>query len=243
MRWEDQGVLISVKRYGETSALLELLTKSHGKRAGLLRGAFRKNINSIVQPGNQLQVTWSSRLDYGLGNFKVELLKSRFHTLNEFQGKIQLLNLICGFCSAYLPERYHIISLYKETVTLLDSEKESKFNLLRYIQWEMILLKDLGFGLDLRKCVVTGSSYNLSFVSPRSGCAVSNGAAVGWEKKLLVLPKFLLKHEQKKDVSKKEFEEGLNLTGYFLRKWLSPVKNFNSDVLFEARNRLSDYIN
>ena len=79
MRWEDEGLLLSVRKYGETSALIELLTRSHGKRAGLLRGAFKKNIRPIIQPGNQLQLTWSSRLEQSLGQFKVELLKSRFH--------------------------------------------------------------------------------------------------------------------------------------------------------------------
>jgi DNA repair protein RecO (recombination protein O) len=102
----------------------------------------------------------------------------------------------------------------------------------------MTLLKDLGFGLDLRKCVVTGSDQSLSFVSPKSGCAVSDIAAVGYEKKLLILPQFLLNTGSVKRIPKKEFEDAFKMTGYFLKKWLLPVKSFNTDILFEARRRL-----
>ena len=242
MRWDDEGLLLSVRKYGETSALIELLTRSNGKRAGLLRGAFNKNIRPILQPGNQLHVTWSSRLEYSLGEFKVELLKSRFHLITRYKEKIELLNLICTFCSTYLPERDSMHNLYEKTINLLDSEKELKSNLLYYINWEMTLLQDLGFGLDLRKCVVTGTSDCLCFVSPKSGCAVSQQAAKGWENKLLTLPNFLRKKEDPKFVSYPEIRDGLLLTGYFLKKWLSPVKNYNSEPLFHTRDRLIDYL-
>ena len=242
MRWEDEGLLLSVRKYGETSALIELLTHTHGKRAGLLRGAFSKNIRPIIQPGNQLQTTWSSRLEHNLGEFKVELVRSRFHLISRNKEKIDLLNLVCTFCSAYLPERDSMNNFYQKTINLLDSEKELLLNLLGYIKWEMTLLKDLGFGLDLRKCVVTGSSDCLPFVSPKSGCAVSQQAAKGWEDKLLILPDFLRNKDEEENVSKKEIEDGLLLTGYFLKKWLSPVKNYNSELLFHTRDRLLDYL-
>ena len=106
----------------------------------------------------------------------------------------------------------------------------------------MTLLQDLGFGLDLRKCVVTGTSDCLCFVSPKSGCAVSQQAAKGWENKLLTLPNFLRKKEDSKLVSYQEIKDGLLLTGYFLKKWLSPVKNYNSEPLFHSRDRLIDYL-
>ena len=242
MRWEDEGLLLSVRKYGETSALIELLTRSHGKRAGLLRGAFKKNIRPIIQPGNQLQLTWSSRLEQSLGQFKVELLRSRFHLISRNKEKIHLLNLVCTFCSAYLPERDSVNNLYQRTINLLDSEKELLVNLLCYIKWEMTLLKDLGFGLDLRKCVVTGSSDCLSFVSPKSGCAVSRQAAKGWEDRLLILPDFLTNKDENENVSPKGIEDGLLLTGYFLKKWLSPVKKYNSEPLFDTRDRLLNYL-
>ncbi len=242
MRWEDEGLLLSVRKYGETSAIIELLTRTHGKRAGLLRRAFSKNIRPIIQPGNQLQIIWSSRLEHSLGEFKVELVRSRFHLISKNKEKIHLLNLVCTFCSAYLPERDSMNNLYERTIKLLDSEKELLLNLLVYIKWEMTLLKDLGFGLDLRKCVVTGSSDCLSFVSPKSGCAVSQQAAKGWENKLLILPDFLRNKDEEENVSKKGIEDGLLLTGYFLKKWLSPVKNYNSEPLFNTRDRLIDYL-
>ncbi len=243
MRWEDEGLLLSVRKYGESSALIELLTRSKGKRVGLLRGAFRKNIRPILQPGNQLQVTWSSRLEYSLGEFKVELLKSRFHSITRYKEKIDLLNLVCTFCSTYLPERDSMDNLYEKTINLLDCEKELIGNLLIYIKWELTLLQDLGFGLDLRKCVVTGTSDSLYFVSPKSGCAVSQQAAKGWENKLLTLPNFLRKKNNCEVVSQQDIKEGLFLTGYFLRKWLSPVKNYNSETLFNSRKRLLYYLN
>ena len=243
MRWEDEGLLLSVKKYGETSAIIELLTRSKGKRAGLLRGAFKKNLRPILQPGNQLKVTWNSRLEYSLGEFKVELLKSRFHSITKYKEKIDLLNLVCTFCSTYLPERDSMNNLYQQTINLLESEKKLIENLLIYVKWELTLLQDLGFGLDLRKCVVTGTSDSLCFVSPRSGCAVSQEAAKGWENKLLTLPNFLRKKNNCKFVSRQDIQEGLFLTGYFLRKWLSPVKNYNCEPLFDSRQRILYYLN
>ena len=127
MRWEDEGVLLSVRKYGENSALIELLTQSHGKRVGLLRGAFKKNIRPIIQQGNQLQITWSSRLEFSLGEFKVELLKSRFYSITRSKEKIHLLNLVCTICSAYLPERDSMNNLYKRTINLLEADTIPNF--------------------------------------------------------------------------------------------------------------------
>ena len=105
MRWEKEGLIISVRKYGENSALLEVFTESLGKRVGLLKGALSKKNKTIIQPGNQVFINWNSRIEDGLGNFKIELIKSRFHIINGCKTKLTLFNQICIFCSIFLSDQ------------------------------------------------------------------------------------------------------------------------------------------
>ena len=108
----------------------------------------------------------------------------------------------------------------------------------RYVEWELQLLTSLGFGLDLAKCVVSGSKKDLKFVSPKSGCAVSSKSSVGWEKKLLVLPEFLVNRKSVNISSTTDLENGFKLTEYFIKKNLNPVKRFQTSHFFRLRNRV-----
>ena len=238
MRWQGEGLLLDVRKYGETSALINVFTVSFGRRVGLVRGAFNKKNKSVIQPGNQLFLTWNSRIEESLGTFKVELIKSRYHTICEERIGLEIFNLICVLCSTFLPERLDFDDLYHQTIMSIEGKHSIEEKLKRYVEWELQLLTSLGFGLDLAKCVVSGSKKDLKFVSPKSGCAVSSKSSVGWEKKLLVLPDFLGDRKSEKILSIADLENGFKLTEYFIKKNLNPVKGFRIDHFFRLRNRV-----
>jgi len=238
LRWQGEGFLLDVRKYGESSALIDVFTVSLGRRVGLLRGAFNKNNRSVIQPGNQLFLTWNSRIEESLGSFKVELIKSRYHKISEQRVGIELFNLICVLCSTFLPERVNFDELYYKTIMYIEGEQTIEEKLQRYVKWEIQLLKSLGFGLDLGKCIVSGSKKDLKFVSPKSGCAVSSKSGVGWEKKLLILPEFLGGDRVSEIPSKYDLENGFKLTEFFIKKNLQPVKRFQLESFFKSRNRV-----
>ncbi len=238
MRWQGEGLLLNVKKYGESSALIDVFTASQGRRVGLLRGALNKKNKSAIQPGNQLFLTWNSRNEDSLGTFKVELIKSRYHIISQERIRLELFNLISVLCATFLPERVAFDELYQRTILNIEEECDKKESLRRYIEWELQLLKSLGFGLDLSKCIVSGSKEDLKFVSPRSGCAVSTKSSAGWEKKLLRLPEFLGSEKLLKVPSKADLESGFRLTEFFIRKNLQPVKRFQIDPFIRWRNRV-----
>ena len=238
MRWQGEGLLLAVSKYGESSALLDVFTMYLGRRVGLLRGAFNKQNKSVIQPGNQLFLTWNSRIEESLGAFKVELIKSRYHKISEQRIGLELFNLICVLCATFLPERVDFEELYHKPIMYIEGEHSKEEKLQKYIEWELQLLKSLGFGLDLGRCVVSGSKDDLKFVSPRSGCAVSGKSGVGWEEKLLILPQFLNNNGPMKLVSKTDIEYGFKLTEFFIKKNLQPTRNIQLDKFFSTRNRL-----
>ena len=238
MRWQGEGLLLDARRYGETSALIDVFGVSLGRRVGLVRGAFSKKNKSVIQPGNQLFLTWNSRIEESLGTFKVELIKSRYHTICQERIGLELFNLICVLCSTFLPERLDFDDLYHQTIMCIEGKHSIEEKLRRYVEWELQLLTSLGFGLDLAKCVVSGSKKDLKFVSPKSGCAVSSKSSIGWEKKLLVLPDFLGDRKSAKILSIADLENGFKLTEYFIKKNLNPVKGFRADHFFRLRNRI-----
>ena len=238
MRWEGEGLLLDVRKYCESSALIDVFTPSLGRRVGFLRGAFNKKNKPLIQPGNQLFLFWSSRNEESLGNFKVELIKSRFHKISKQRVDLELFNLICVLCSTFLPERVEFGELYNETTSYIEGQFSVRKKFKKYIEWELLLLKSLGFGLDLSKCVVSGSKKELKFVSPRSGCAVSRKSSIGWENKLLVLPEFLHAGNTSTDISKVDLENGFKLTEYFIKKCLQPVNRLEIERFMKFRNRV-----
>ena len=241
MRWQSEGLLLDVRKYGESSALIDVFTLSLGRRIGILKGAFSKKNKSIIQPGNQLFLSWNSRIEESLGVFKIELIKSRYHSISEERSGLELFNLICVLCSTFLPERVEFDELYYETIQYVEEEFCTTEKFRKYIEWELQLLKSLGFGLDLGRCVVSGSKEDLRFVSPKSGCAVSRKSSIGWEKKLLVLPDFLLSSKSTSSLSTADLYNGFKLTEYFIKKNLQPIKKFRMDHFFNLRNRVLSF--
>ena len=140
MRWEGEGLLLDARRHGETSALIDVFTLSLGRRVGLLRGAFNKKNKSVIQPGNQLFLFWSSRNEESLGNFKVELIKSRYHTISKQSVELELFNLICVLCSNFLPERVEFDELYNATISYIEGQVSLRKKFEKYIKFAFFTL-------------------------------------------------------------------------------------------------------
>ena len=234
MDWRDTGIVLSVRRHGETAAIVEVLTSEHGRYAGVVRGGASRKIAPILQPGGLLDVTWRARLEEHLGSFVVEPLQSRAGLLSD-RTALAGLNAVTALLSFALPEREPHGGLYRRTLALLDLIESNALWPLAYLRWELALLAELGFALDLDRCAVTGSTEGLIYVSPRTGRAVSEGAAGEWAEKLLPLPQALTE-QATGDIA--EVLEGLRVTGHFLSTGLA--HSLGNRPVPEARARLVD---
>lgn len=236
MEWRDEGVLLSVRAHGESSAIIEVFTALHGRHAGVVRGGASRRLAPILQPGAQLDVTWRARLDDHIGAFVVEPLRSRTGILAD---RLALggLTSICALLQVALAEREPHSGLWASSIHLLDALQTSADWPLTYLRWEMQLLEELGFGLDLTACAVTGSREDLAYVSPKTGRAVSRGAVGEWAPRLLPLPVALLGQGP---ANAAEIAQGLALTGHFLVRELTPL--LNGRTLPDARSRLVDLL-
>jgi DNA repair protein RecO (recombination protein O) len=216
--WRDQGILLSVRRHGETSAIIEVFTEAHGRHAGVVRGGTSRKIAPILQPGAQLDLTWRARLEDHIGAFTVEPQRSR--AAAAFSGRLALagLNAVTALLTFCLPEREAHPRLYRRSEQVLDLLGQDEIWPLAYLNWELALLDEMGFGLDLSACAVTGVTEELVFVSPKSGRAVSASGAGEYADRMLPLPPCLRGIGPAPDA---EIAEGLRTTGYFLREKLA----------------------
>ena len=240
MEWTDEGVLLSMRRHGESAAIVEVFTAAHGRHLGLVRGGASRKMAAMLQPGSQLALRWRARLDDHLGIFTVEPLAARAGIMADALA-LAGLNAVCALLHVALPERQAHLPLWRVTMALLariDSRPEARQEARQdwvpdYLRWELLLLEELGFGLDLTACAVTGSREDLAYVSPRSGRAVSREAAGDWAARLLPLPPVLLGQGP---ATGAEAGQALALTGYFLDLGLQPL--LMGKPLPEARARL-----
>jgi DNA repair protein RecO (recombination protein O) len=232
MEWRDEGVLLSMVAHGEGSAIIEVFTAGHGRHKGVVRGGASRKVAAMMQAGTQLAVTWRARLDQHIGAFVVEPVASRAGVLAD---PLALLGLgsVVALVHMALPERAAHGVLYTRTIALLDKMAQGEEWVLAYLNWEMLLLEEIGFGLDLGRCAVTGSRDDLAFVSPRTGRAVSRAAAGDWAAKLLPLPPCLLGQGA---ATRAEILQGLAVTGHFLNREVGAQTR--AGVLPEARARL-----
>jgi DNA repair protein RecO (recombination protein O) len=236
MDWRDQGILLSSRRHGESAAIIEVFTREHGRHAGVVRGGASRKIAPILQPGAQLDVTWRARLEDHIGSYTVEPLRSRAAAALSDRQALAGLNAVTALLLFALPEREGHPLLYARSEALLDLLGDQDLWPLAYLQWELALLEEAGFGLDLSTCAVLGHGANdLSYVSPRTGRAVSRAGAGDWADRLLPLPPCLLGHGPAPD---HEIAEGLRTTGHFLREHLAPA--IGNKPLPEARQRFVD---
>ena len=235
MEWRDQGILLSSRRHGESGAIIEVFTPGRGRHLGVVRGGASRKTAPILQPGAQLDVTWRARLEEHLGAFTVEPLQSRAAGAMSDRLALAGLNAVTALLSFTLPEREAHAPLYDRSVTLLDMLDRPEIWPLAYLHWELALLDELGFGLDLGSCAVTGVTQGLEYVSPRTGRAVSEAGAGEWKDRLLPLPRCL---RILYDAPSSEVAQGLRTTGHFLQNWLAPA--LGDRPLPAARQRFVD---
>ncbi|KHA51043.1 DNA recombination and repair protein RecO [Sulfitobacter geojensis] len=238
MEWRDQGILLRSRRHGETSVIIEVFTPERGRHAGIVRGGTSRKIAPILQPGAQLDLAWRARLEDHIGAFSVEPLRSRAAAAMASRQSLAGLNTVTALLCFCLPEREPHAPLYARTEALLDLLGDWDLWPLAYLQWELALLEDMGYGLDLSACAVTGVTEGLTYVSPKSGRAVSTKGAGDWADKLLPLPEVL---RGEGDASDADIAQGFAVTGYFLGTHLAA--DLGNKPLPEARARFVDAFN
>ena len=220
MQWHDDGFIIGARRHGETSVILDVMTREHGRHLGLVRGGAGRRMQPLLQPGNAVEVTWSARLDEHLGFYAVEATRLRAAVLMEAPASLHGLNHLAGLLRL-LPEREPHPALFALAERLLGLLERPERAPALFARFEAKLLADIGFGLDLTRCAATGAKEDLAYVSPKSGRAVSRGAAGPYKDRLLALPAFLLGTDDadgSTDGDIDDLRDGFALTGFFLAR-------------------------
>jgi len=235
MEWRGAGILVAVRRHGESSAIIEVFTETHGLHAGVVRGGAGRRMGPILQPGAQLDVVWRARLENHIGSYTVEPIRSRAAAAMADRLMLAGLNAVTSLLSYCLPERQTHAALYRQTEQLLDLLEHPEVWPLAYLKWEMALLAEVGFSLQLDACAVSGVTVDLGFVSPKSGRAVSRAAAGEWADRLLPLPDILRGIGNAPDL---EVFEGLKTTGHFFHSQVAAT--LGGRPLPEARARFVD---
>lgn len=232
MEWRDEAVLLSLRPQGESAAIIEVFCEHHGRHFGVVRGGASRRLAPILQPGAQLAVQWRAKLEDQLGVFVVEPIRSRAAVLSDPLA-LSGLSTLCALLHLSLAERVAYPQLYHRSQRVLDAQAAGGDWLPDYLRWEMTLLEDIGFGLDLSRCAVTGARDDLAYVSPRTGRAVSREGAGIWADRLLPLPQALLGQGP---ASRHEALQALAITGHFLARELA--SHHGVLALPEARVRL-----
>jgi DNA repair protein RecO (recombination protein O) len=227
MQWTDEGIVIGVRRHGEASAILELMTREHGRHLGMVRGGFGSRMKPILQTGNSVSANWRARLDEHLGNFTVEAMRQRasnfFGAPHAIYGVTHLAALM-----RLLPERDPHAELFEVFEGILDRLEDPVVAAPLVARFELQMLTELGFGLDLEQCASTGATDDLIYVSPKSGRAVSRQAGAPYADRMLRLPDFLRDNDT--EPAGHDLADGFALTGFFLaRHVLEPRGQLLSD--------------
>ena len=216
MEWSDDGIVMGTRRHGESSAIVEVMTRTHGRHLGLVRGGSASRLRPLLQPGNTLHLVWRARLDEHLGNFTVDAINLRAGSLMTVAHAIYALTHLATLVRL-LPERDPHETVYNALDNIFEHLDAPVIAAALIVRFELELLSELGFGLDLSSCAATGTTDELVYVSPKSGRAVSREAGEAWHDKLLQLPAFL-DGELATPPSAAELERGFALTGYFLAR-------------------------
>jgi DNA repair protein RecO (recombination protein O) len=233
MDWRDTGFVLTARRHGESALIVELLTETYGRHAGLVRGGQSPKKRALLQPGNLVAVSWRGRLPEHLGAFEIELLRPHAAGLIDDPGRLSALSSAAALIALALPEREPHGDVFQDFGRLIASLDSPRWPP-DYVAWECALLAALGFGLDLSACAATGVNDDLAYVSPRSGRAVSRSAGAPYHNKLLPLPRFLWRDAAAEPA---DIAAGLALTAHFLHHHLLEPQG---RTLPEARARLAD---
>jgi DNA repair protein RecO (recombination protein O) len=229
MEWIDEGIVLGVRRHGESSAIVELLTRGHGRHLGLVRGGAGSRMRPLLQPGNSLRAVWRARLDEHLGTFVVEATRLRAATVLASSHAVYGVTHLASL-ARLLPERDPHEDIYEMLDRTLDDFDDAGEAAVQLVRFELAMLAELGFGLDLQSCAATGATSELVYVSPKSGGAVSREAGAAWQDRLLRLPPFL-RAENAGGWTDQDLSDGFRLTGLFLlRHVLEPRGQTHSDA-------------
>ncbi|WP_024816340.1 DNA repair protein RecO [Methylopila sp. 73B] len=220
MQWTDDGLILGLRRHGETSVVLELFTRAHGRHLGLVRGGRSRRLQATLQPGNSVSVTWRARLDDHLGAFAVEPLAGRAGRLMARADALHGVGHL-GQLLRLLPERDSHEALYEIAEIVAENLDNPAVAPALIVKLEVAMLAELGFGLDLSACAATGGAEDLIYVSPKSGRAVSRAAGGPYADKLFKLPPFLLGSGPNASPTPQDVAAGFEITGHFLnaRVW------------------------
>ncbi|MEC7488557.1 MAG: DNA repair protein RecO [Pseudomonadota bacterium] len=214
MKWSDDGIVLSTRKHGENAAIVTLLTRCHGRHSGLARGGASSRIRGIYQTGNIVCVDWRARLSEHLGTYTCELVTPIAAHLMTERLPLQALISAVALAELLLPEREPYPEVFESLGTLIGRFVSGIDWQSEYVRWEVNLLGELGYGLDLSQCAATGCTDNLIYVSPRTGRAVSASAGRPYSQKLFPLPAFLL--DTNVDAARSDVLNGLKITGHFL---------------------------
>ena len=231
MEWTDDGIVLGVRRHGESSAIVELMTREHGRHLGLVRGGAGSRMRPLLQPGNGVRAVWRARLDEHLGSYVIEATRSRAGSLLAFSHAVYGVTHLAALVRL-LPERDPHQDIYEMLEQTLDDFDDADASAVHLVRFELAMLGELGFGLDLSSCAATGQTRELVYVSPKSGAAVSRTAGEPWRERLLPLPAFLREGEGGASrLTDEDLHDGFRLTGLFLlRHVLEPRGQVHSDA-------------
>ena len=240
-QWADQGIVLSARSHGEGGAVVALLTENHGRHAGYVHGGMSSSKRSMLQIGTQVKANWSARVSDGLGSYALETEQGLSIDILDDSMKLSALQSACCLCDVALPEREGHMGLYHGLRALLDIMADESLGEqwgAAYVMWEISLLRELGFHLELDKCAGGGDVETLCYVSPKTGRAVSKAQGEIYKEKLLSLPNFLRSASAREDVGiREDIALGLKMTGYFLEHW---VFNHHTKGVPEPRLMLVD---
>ncbi len=217
MEWTDEAIILGTKKHGETSVLLEVMTRNHGRVMGLVKGGSSRRQQPVLQPGNSLSVVWRARLENHLGQITTELLTSRAARLMALPLGTYGIQFIAEL-TRLLPERVAHPYLFQALNVIVDEFEEGDVAGELMVRYELALLTELGFGLDLERCAATGRTDDLVYVSPKSGRAVCAEAGKPYHDRMLPLPAFLRGEASSNRVSYGELSQGFALTSFFLER-------------------------
>jgi DNA repair protein RecO (recombination protein O) len=224
MDWVDNGIMLTAVAHGETGAVVSVLTEQHGRHPGMVRG--RTRLRGVLEPGVPVVASWRGRLPHHLGYYQLEPRGGALlAAVLDDPARLLALAAVCQSVHDAVPERAPFPRLYHGLCGLLAALEAQDDPLIWgavLVRWELGLLAELGFGLDLNQCAATGRNDQLAYVSPRSGRAVSLSAGEPYHHRLLTLPPFL---SGAGTITGADVLAGLVLTGFFLDRMVFAAVN------------------
>ncbi|WP_174800784.1 DNA repair protein RecO [Martelella limonii] len=232
MEWQDEGIVLGSRRHGETSVIAEVMTLDHGRHLGMVRGGRSRSMRPVLQPGNRVSLHWRARLSEHLGEFRVEPIEQRAAllmlsapALHGVQAMAALLRL--------LPERDPHRSLCEAMEVIIAHLDDTSAAGELFVRFELAILNELGFGLDLARCAASGETSDLAFVSPKTGRAVSRIAGTPYADRMLAMPLFL-RADINAAAEREDLMAGFRLTGFFLDRHVYEPRGIKPDTARES---------